>query len=143
MWSHVILYNSTCHTFFIRSRIEKTEKHIFDKISWLTTEIYELFHFLFEKIVHKHYIHIIFSAFYSISHSFLLLLFPNSVATAVVWGRILSKKVLLKLSSKVKLRNFDYWYEDDSDSTTPWCVQPLLASCISYGVGYCFIRINW
>ena len=64
----------------------------------------------------------------------------NSVATAVVWGRILPKKVLLKLSSMFKLRNFDLGMKMIAIAPHRWYVQPLLAICITFGVGYCFIH---
>ena len=64
----------------------------------------------------------------------------NSVATAVVWGRTLPKKVLLKLSSTFKLRNFDNGTKMMAIAPHRWYVQPLLATYITFGVGYCFIR---
>ena len=33
-------------------------------------------------------------------------------------------------------------HDDDSSSTTSWFVQPQLASYITFGVGYCFIRVK-
>lgn len=55
------------------------------------------------------------------------------------------KKVLLKLSSIVKLRNFDKWDEDDCSSTTSFGYISLQEHCrvLGYyqiGVGYCFIH---
>ena len=51
------------------------------------------------------------------------------------------QKVLLKLSSTLKLRNFDYGMKMIAVAPHHWFVQPLLASYISFGVGcYCFIR---
>ena len=52
----------------------------------------------------------------------------------------LLKKVLLKLSSKVKLRNFDIGMKMIAVAPHHWFVQPLLAFYISFGVGYCFIH---
>jgi hypothetical protein len=48
--------------------------------------------------------------------------------------------VLLKLSSTLKLRNFDYGMKMIAVAPHRWFVQPLLASYISFGVGYCFIQ---
>jgi hypothetical protein len=49
--------------------------------------------------------------------------------------------VLLKLSSKIKFSQSLNWYEDDSNGTTSLVyVQPQLATYITFGVGYCFIR---
>ncbi|MBO5086075.1 MAG: hypothetical protein J6B65_02420 [Paludibacteraceae bacterium] len=43
--------------------------------------------------------------------------------------------MLLKLSSKVKLRNFDIGMKMIALALHRWCVRPLLALYISYGVG--------
>ena len=75
---------------------------------------------------------------YSLKNLYLCLL--NSVATAVVWGRTLPKKVLLKLSSTFKLRNFDNGTKMIAIAPHPWYVRPQLATYITFGVGYCFIR---
>ena len=51
-----------------------------------------------------------------------------------------SKKVLLKLSSKVKLRNFDIGMKIVAIAPHRWFVQPVVALYITFGVGYCFIH---
>jgi hypothetical protein len=48
--------------------------------------------------------------------------------------------VLLKLSSTLKLRNFDIGMKMIAVAPHHRFVQPLLASYISFGVGYCFIH---
>ena len=52
----------------------------------------------------------------------------------------LLKKVLLKLSSMFKLRNFDNGMKMIAMASHLWYVQPLLAPYITFGVGYCFIH---
>ena len=51
-----------------------------------------------------------------------------------------SKKVLLKLYSKVKLRNFDVGMKIVAVALHRWFVQPVVALYITFGVGYCFIH---
>jgi hypothetical protein len=48
--------------------------------------------------------------------------------------------VLLKLSSKVKLRNFDIEMKIVAVAPHRWFVQPVVALYITFGVGYCFIH---
>ena len=60
--------------------------------------------------------------------------------TAYAGVKDIYNRVLLKLSSKVKLRNFDYSMKMIAVAPHLWFVQPLLAFCITYGVGYCFIH---
>ena len=50
------------------------------------------------------------------------------------------EKVLLKLSSTFKLRNFDNGTKMIAIAPHPWYVRPQLATYITFGVGYCFIR---
>ena len=52
----------------------------------------------------------------------------------------LIEKVLLKLSSTFKLRNFDNGTKMIAIAPHPWYVRPQLATYITFGVGYCFIR---
>ena len=52
------------------------------------------------------------------------------------------RKVLLKLSSTLKLRNFDIGMKMIAVAPHLRFVQPMLASYISFGVGYCFIRVK-
>ena len=52
----------------------------------------------------------------------------------------ISNKVLLKLSSTLKLRNFDIGMKMIAVAPHHRFVLPLLASYISFGVGYCFIH---
>ena len=52
----------------------------------------------------------------------------------------LIEKVLLKLSSIFKLRNFDFSMKMIAIAPHRWYVQPLLATYITFGVGYCFIH---
>ena len=49
-------------------------------------------------------------------------------------------KVLLKLSSTLKLRNFETGMKMMAVAPHHWYVQPILAFNISFGVGYCFIH---
>ena len=53
---------------------------------------------------------------------------------------LFSKKVLLKLSSKVKLRNFDIGMKIVAVAPHRWFVQPVVALYITFGVCYCFIH---
>ena len=55
---------------------------------------------------------------------------------------ILNKKVLLKLSSTFKLRNFDNDTKMIAMAPHHWFVQPLLGFNTSFGVGCCFIRVK-
>ena len=48
--------------------------------------------------------------------------------------------MLLKLSSTLKLRNFDIGMKMMAVAPHRWFVQPLVASYITFGVGYCFIH---
>jgi hypothetical protein len=48
--------------------------------------------------------------------------------------------VLLKLSSTLKLRNFENGMKMMAVAPHHWYVQPILAFNISFGVGYCFIH---
>ena len=50
------------------------------------------------------------------------------------------EKVLLKLSSMFKLRNFDLGMKMIAIAPHPWYVRPQLATYITFGVGYCFIH---
>ncbi|MBO5794571.1 MAG: hypothetical protein J6R11_05795 [Bacteroidaceae bacterium] len=50
------------------------------------------------------------------------------------------EKVLLKLSSTFKLRNFDNGTKMIAIAPHLWYVRPQLATYITFGVGYCFIR---
>ena len=54
-------------------------------------------------------------------------------------GEHFDKKVLLKLSSKVKLRNFDIGMKMIAMAPHHWYVQPF-GFYISFGVGYCLIN---
>ena len=59
----------------------------------------------------------------------------------MVWSYFLLQKVLLKLSSTFKLRNFDTDMRMIAVAPHHRFVQPILASYISFGVGcYCFIH---
>ncbi|MBQ2122934.1 MAG: hypothetical protein II200_02960, partial [Bacteroidaceae bacterium] len=55
--------------------------------------------------------------------------------TAVAKELFFSKKVLLKLSSTLKLRNFDYGMKMVAVAPHHWFVQSFLATCITFGVG--------
>ena len=46
----------------------------------------------------------------------------------------------MKLSSKVKLRNFDIGMKIVAVAPHRWFVQPIVALYITFGVGYCFIH---
>ena len=74
-------------------------------------------------------------------YTFLVILqrFPIIVVIGIAF---IYEKVLLKLSSKVKLRNFDIGMKMIAVAPHHRSVQPLLASYISFGVGYCFIHSN-
>ena len=75
-------------------------------------------------------------------HIFLLTLRHRSATTAVVWNDFI-EKVLLKLSSKVKLRNFGIGMKMIAVAPHHRFVQPMLAFYISFGVGcYCFIHVK-
>ena len=50
------------------------------------------------------------------------------------------KKVLLTLSSALKLRNFDIGMKMIAMAPHHWFVQSSLGFYISFGVGYCFIH---
>ena len=56
------------------------------------------------------------------------------------FGRTYFNKVLLKLSSTLKLRNFENGMKMMAVAPHHWYVQPILAFHISIGVGYCFIH---
>jgi hypothetical protein len=48
--------------------------------------------------------------------------------------------VLLKLSSTLKLRNFDIGMKMIAVAPHQWFVQPIVAFYITFGVGYSFIH---
>ena len=72
--------------------------------------------------------------------SFIILIKFATIQLRPCGNEGLYNRVLLKLSSKVKLRNFDYSMKMIAVAPHLWFVQPLLAFCITYGVGYCFIH---
>ena len=57
----------------------------------------------------------------------------------MVWNDF-NEKVLLKLSSKVKLSNFDIGMKIVAIAPHRWFVQSVVAPYITFGVGYCFIH---
>ena len=80
-----------------------------------------------------YYLHIVFA-----------LLKPFNYFCDVHWVKPIEqtyyKEVLLKLSSTLKLRNFDIGMKMIAIALHHWYVQPLLAFHITFGVGYCFIH---
>ena len=62
------------------------------------------------------------------------------ICTRPPWWRT---KVLLKLSSKVKLRNFDTWNEDDGNSTTSLICTAILGSIHNLWCGLLFYPFQW
>ena len=77
----------------------------------------------------------------SFAHSHLFIKFASILRhSGGLDGRTFKQKGVIEIIFDTQTSQLWKWNEDDGSSTTSWFVQPLLASYISNGVGYCFIH---